>query len=296
MRGLFASRRKVRTMLNEYGAIRKVAVRRPETAFHDDARIDSEWRDLNYHARPELQEAIGEHQAFVNLLGRNGAEVVFLDDGEGLTLDSLYVRDSLIVCTDGLVKCHMGKPARRKEPGINAGFLGLPIAGEIMPPGKIEGGDVVWLDDSTLLVGVGYRTNMAAVEQLQGILGKAVAVHAFDMPHYKGPGDVFHLMSILSPVDHDLAVVHLPLMPARLVELLQQREIAFVDVPEKEFPTMACNVLAMAPRHVIVVEGNPETVRLMQAAGCMVEVIKAAEISRKGEGGPTCLTRPLVRA
>jgi N-dimethylarginine dimethylaminohydrolase len=117
----------------------------------------------------------------------------------------------------------------------------------------------------------------------------------FDMPHYKGRSDVFHLMSVLSPVDHDLAVVYLPLMPVRLAELLEQRGIGFVDVPEPEFDSMGCNVLAIGPREVIAVDGNPETVRRMEAAGVKVHVIAAAEISRKGEGGPTCLTRPLVR-
>ena len=282
-------------MLNEYGRLRKVAIRRPNIAFRDDARIDAEWRDLNYHARPDLQAATREHRTLETLLKSTGAEIIALDDGEGLTLDSLYVRDALIVTPKGIVKCHMGKPARRNEPAIDASCIDLPVAGEIAAPGKIEGGDLVWLDDQTLLVGIGYRTNLAAVEQLRTILGAAVTVHTFDLPHYKGPGDVFHLMSVLSPVDRDLAVVHLPLMPVRLVELLEERGIGIVEVPEAEFPTMGCNVLALSARHAIMVEGNPETARRLAAAGCKVEIIKAADISRKGEGGPTCLTRPLLR-
>ncbi len=282
-------------MLNEYGRLRQVAIRRPEVAFSDDARIDAEWRELNYHARPALGPASEEHRTLEALLSSVGAEIVALGEGEGLTLDSLYVRDALIITPKGLVKCRMGKPARHKEPAINAAFIGLPIAGEIVSPGRIEGGDLVWLDDLTLLVGIGYRTNMAAVEQLRAILGNSITVHAFDLPHYKGRGDVFHLMSVLSPVDHDLAVVHLPLMPVRLVELLEDRGIGLVDVPEAEFPTMACNVLALAPRHAVMVANNPLTANLLRDAGCKVEIIKADDISRKGEGGPTCLTRPLAR-
>jgi N-dimethylarginine dimethylaminohydrolase len=193
----------------------------------------------------------------------------------------------------------MGKPQRRAESDTNGAALatlGLPIAGEIIGDGKLEGGDLVWLDRHTLLAGVGYRTNLEGVQQLQKLCGDDVEVLWFDMPHYKGVTDVFHLMSVLSPIDQDLAVVYQPLMPVRLVEFLQSRGIMFVDVPEQEFGSMGCNVLAIGPRHVICVDGNPETVKRMRAAGVRVEVIPAQDISRKGEGGPTCLTRPLVRA
>ena len=142
---------------------------------------------------------------------------------------------------------------------------------------------------------MGYRTNMEGVRQLQVLCGPDVEVLAFDMPHYKGKSDVFHLMSVLSPVAHDLAVVYLPLMPARLVELLQHRGIGFVEVPDGEFDSMGCNVLAVAPRKVMMVEGNPETRHRLLGAGVDVFTYRGDEISRKGEGGPTCLTRPLLR-
>jgi N-dimethylarginine dimethylaminohydrolase len=173
--------------------------------------------------------------------------------------------------------------------------LGIPVAGELTGDAKLEGGDLVWLDNQTLLAGVGYRTNMEGVRQLQALCGNDVEIHWFDLPHFKGRSDVFHLMSVLSPIDADLAVVYPPLMPVRLVELLEARDINFVEVPQEEFDSMGCNVLAIAPRHVVSVAGNPETVSRMQAAGAKVEVIAAEDISRKGEGGPTCLTRPLVR-
>ena len=284
---------------NEYGSLRKVALRTPAQAFQNDLKIDGEWQDLNWHARPDFENAAREYQSFEAALKQVGAEIIHLPSGNGLTLDALYARDALVVTPKGLVKPRMGKPQRRNESDTNAAALlalGLPIAGEIIGDGKLEGGDLVWLDRQTLLAGVGYRTNLEGVEQLQKLCGDDVKVHWFDMPHYKGVSDVFHLMSVLSPVAEDMAVVYQPLMPVRLVEFLQSRNVTFVDVPEQEFDSMGCNVLAIAPRHVICVEGNPETVSRMEKAGLTVEVLKANDISRKGEGGPTCLTRPLVRA
>ncbi|MFO1088968.1 MAG: arginine deiminase family protein [Hyphomicrobiales bacterium] len=284
---------------NEYSRLSRVAVRRPEAAFQSEARIAEEWRPLNYHAAPDLAQANAEYRAFEAVLKSVADDVVALPDAPGLGLDSLYVRDSLIVTPAGIVEAAMGKPARVNEPARNASLLksaGFEVIGRIEPPGKIEGGDLVWIDRNTLLVGLGYRTNAASVDQLRAVTGGRFAIHTFDLPHYKGRSDVFHLMSVLSPVDRDLAVVYLPLMPVRLVEFLEERGIRFVEVPEDEFPTMGCNVLALAPRHVVLVEGNLETERRLRAAGCRVEAIKGAEICRKGEGGPTCLTRPLIRS
>jgi N-dimethylarginine dimethylaminohydrolase len=283
---------------NEYGTLRKVAIRAPAQALQNDLKIDTEWRDLNWHSRPDIENAKREYQSFETHLKSTGAELVHLPSGNGLTLDALYTRDALVITPNGIVKPRMGKPQRRPESDTNAAALsalGFPIIGEITGEGKLEGGDLVWLDQHTLLAGVGYRTNVDGVEQLQNFCGDDVKVHWFDMPHYKGKSDVFHLMSVLSPVAEDLAVVYQPLMPVRLIELLESRGISFVDVPEQEFDSMGCNVLAIAPRHVVCVDGNPETVVRMQTAGLKVEVLIAQDISRKGEGGPTCLTRPLVR-
>ena len=286
------------TEFNEYSRIGRLAIRRPEAAFASPQRIAAQWRALNFHAAPDFGAAVSEYAAFEAILARFADEVIALPDADGLGLDSLYVRDSLIVTPKGLVAASMGKPARALEPSRNAALLeahGLQLAGRIEAPGKVEGGDLVWLDRETLLAGVGYRTNREGARQLAAIGEGAFAVEMFDLPHHKGRGDVFHLMSVLSPVDRDLAVVYPPLMPARLVELLEARGVGFVEVPDAEFATMGCNVLAVAPREVVMVDGNPETARRIAAAGCRVHVIAAAEISRKGEGGPTCLTRPLTR-
>lgn len=284
--------------MNEYGQIKRIAIRHPEQAFGCQKQISAQWKSLNYHAEPNFDEAVAEYNVFADILGRGGAQVIELDAMDQQGLDSIYVRDSLIVTPKGLVKAGMGKNQRRNEPAANAHILyeqGENIAGEIELPGMVEGGDLVWMDDETLFAAIGYRTNREGIAQLQKILGAGVKIEAFDMPHYKGPSDVFHLMSVLSPVDENLAVVYLPLMPVRLAQILSERGVDFVEVPEEEFESMGCNVLAIAPRHVIMVAGNPETERRLLAADCKVEVIKAEEISRKGEGGPTCLTRPLVR-
>lgn len=284
--------------MNEYGLIKRIAIRKPEQAFKSQAQISSQWEELNYHSEPDYSKAVGEYQRLVDVLAGTGAEIVELPAMSDASLDSIYVRDSLIVSPSGLVKAGMGKVQRQDEPAENAKLLyeqGENIAGEILAPGMVEGGDLVWLDDETLLAGIGYRTNLAGIAQLQNILGAGVSIETFDLPHFKGMADVFHLMSVLSPVDEDLAVVYLPLMPVRLVQFLQERQIKFVEVPEAEFESMGCNVLAIAPRHVLVVEGNGETENRLKSAGCKVEVLKAEEISRKGEGGPTCLTRPLIR-
>ena len=283
---------------NNWGSLRKVALRRPSSAFKSDARLDAEWQKLNYHSRPDLAEANREFARVEDILEAAGADIIRLPDGDGLTLDSLYTHDALIVTPKGLVRPFMGKPQRRHEAAVNGAHLeslGFPIAGEIRWPGFVEGGDLVWIDRHTLLAGIGYRTNREGIAQLRKLAGQDVEIIEFDLPHYKGRSDVFHLMSVLSPLDIDLAVVYLPLMPVRLVQFLESRGIRFVEVPNEEFATMGCNVLALGPRHAMMVAGNPETERRMKAAGVAVEVIKADEICRKGEGGPTCMTRPLVR-
>lgn len=283
---------------NNWGKLKTVAIRDVDAAFVSDAKIDAEWRDLNYHARPDLENARKEYAEVERILAATGAEIIKLPAAPGLTLDSIYTHDALIVTPRGLVKPRMGKPQRRKESEVNGDALarlGLPIAGEITGDGKLEGGDLVWIDRHTLLAGIGYRTNLEGVRQLRELAGPDVEILWFDMPHHKGHTDVFHLMSCLSPLDHDLAVIYPPLMAVRLVEFLSSRGLGFIEVPPEEFDTMGCNVLALGPRHAMMVEGNPVTERRLREAGVKVEVIEGTDICRKGEGGPTCMTRPLAR-
>jgi len=284
--------------LNNWGKLKRVAIRDIDAAFVSDAKIDAEWKDLNYHSRPDLILARKQYAALEQTIRNAGADVIKLPADPALTLDSIYTHDALVVTPKGLVMPRMGKIQRRKEAEVNGSALaklGFPIAGLIGGEGKLEGGDLIWLDEHTLMAGVGYRTNQEGLHQLSNLMGKSVEILSFDMPHYKGKSDVFHLMSCLSPLDKDLAVVYPPLMAARLVECLESRSIEFVEVPDGEFESMGCNVLALGPRHALMVDGNPETKRRMEAAGVKVEIYEGSEISRKGEGGPTCLTRPLVR-
>ncbi|MDA0220022.1 MAG: arginine deiminase family protein [Proteobacteria bacterium] len=284
--------------LNEYGKITSIALRHARDAFGDAKTIGAQWKKLNYHSAPDYDGAVAEYEGFVEALALGGAEIHYLPAGDGLTIDSIYVRDSLIPGPKGVVMCNMGKPARGGEPKFNGNALdgeGIDLAGAVQGQGRIEGGDFVWLDDKTCAVAHGYRTNPAGARQLRALLGDDVHIEVCPLPHYKGPDDVFHLMSILSPLDADLALVYSPLMPVPFRNWLLERGLTLVEVPDEEFESMGCNVLATAPRRCIAVEGNPETRKRLEAAGCEVVTYKGAEISRKGEGGPTCLTRPLER-
>ena len=199
-----------------------------------------------------------------------------------------------------MIFCSMGKPAREPEPAAQeralASLGGAPgIAGRIEPPGRLEGGDVIWTGDRTIVVGRGYRTNAEGIRQLRRLLGEAVDVVEVPLPHWRGAGDVMHLMSLISPVDDDLAVVYSPLLPVPFREWLQDRGYQLVEVPAEEFDTMGTNVLALAPRRCVMLTGNPRTRAALEAAGAEVVEYEGREISVKGAGGPTCLTRPLLR-
>jgi N-dimethylarginine dimethylaminohydrolase len=283
---------------NEYGRLQRVALRRPEAAFQNPAKIAAEWQSLAYTAPPLLPEAAKEYDRLEALLKSVGAVLDYLPAGPDLTLDALYVRDAAIVAPGGLILCNMGKPARQGEPALHGkalGSAGLPLLGRIEGEGRLEGGDLVWFDRRCLAVGRGYRTNDEGIRQLRALVGPTVEVVVAPLPHYRGPGDVFHLMSILSPLDRDLALVYSPLMPVPFREWLIARGLTLVEVPEAEFDSMGCNVLAIAPRHCVMLEGNPQTEARLRAAGCRVEAIAGREISATGQGGPTCLTRPLLR-
>jgi N-dimethylarginine dimethylaminohydrolase len=214
-------------------------------------------------------------------------------------IDSIYCRDASIATDFGMIICNMGKKRRVYEPKAQLEAYQqntLEILGEITFPGTLEGGDVAWLDQNTLAVGHTYRTNEAGIDQLKALLHpKGIEVVVVELPHYKGKEDVFHLMSILSPVDKNLAVVYSPLMPIKFRNELLGRGFQLIEVPEEEFESMGCNVLAVSPRDCLMVDGNPITKKLLEEAGCQVIAYKGNEISVKGGGGPTCLTRPMKR-
>jgi len=285
--------------LNEYGQLKEVAVRTPANAYVNEGKINDEWQRLRFYSAPKLPEAVVEHQIFVNILKKAGASVIELGSDDSLTLDSIYARDALLVSPKGLIICNMGRAGRNGEPSVNVGelkSLGYEVAGTIQPPGTIEGGDLIWLDETALAVGEGPRTNSEGIMQLSQIVGPDVEVHVVPLPEPSHPDDVFHLMSMISPIDKDLVLIYRPLMPDSFLIWLEARGINFVDVSEDEFIPMGCNVLALGPRSVLMLDRLPETKRRLEAAGCTVQTYEGDEISRKGEGGPTCLTRPLIRS
>lgn len=287
--------------MSDVGPWNRILVRHVRDGFVDDASIDSQWRGLNFTERPDFSKALDQYELFVDALRCSGAPVHLCSgavQGGALGLDSIYVRDASVMCAKGAILCRMGKPQREAEPAALAECyrsLGIPIVGAIEAPGTLEGGDVTWLGPRLPAVGRGYRTNDEGIRQLRALLGDTIdALLVAPLPHYRGPGDVFHLMSILSPVDHDLAVVYSPLMAVTFREALLGLGYTLVEVPTEEFDSMGANVLALSPRRCLMVEGNPKTRAALERAGAEVLVYEGSEISLKGGGGPTCLTRPVV--
>lgn len=286
------------TCQSEVGALHSIALKHAKDALISEAHIEQEWAALNFTDRPNLTKAIEEYNAFEAIIRNTGADVFYFPEDPSVTMDSMYCRDAAIATDAGIILCNMGKVARKPEPQAQKmGYLNhrTPILGEIVAPGTVEGGDVAWLDEKTLAVAHSYRTNEEGIAQLRNLLSPmGIEVLVVELPHYKGPSDVFHLMSIFSPVDTDLAVIYSPLMPIAFRNELILRGYHFVEVPEDEFE-MACNVLALAPRSCLVLKGFPKTKAALEAADCTVYEYEGAEISVKGGGGPTCLTRPIFR-
>jgi dimethylargininase len=280
---------------NMVDPLRRVLVKRPDEAFGnaDPAR----W---NYTSRPDLQEARREHDALVEILRGAGAEVIDHPEPQPERADSIFVFDPTIITDQGAVILHMGKELRRGEEAALARRLqevGIPILAELDGEATAEGGDLLWLDSRTLAVGQGFRTNAEGLRQLREIMaGIGVEVLPVELPYFTGPVACLHLLSLISLVDHDLAVVYPSLLPVSFWKTLRDRGIRLVEVPEEEFPTMGPNVLALAPRKCLMLEGNPVTQRRLEEAGCEVLTYRGREISLKAEGGPTCLTRPVWRA
>ena len=276
-----------------------VVIKPAASAFVSDELLKQQWKAHNFLDKPDFKEALKEYDAFVKLVQEGGASVLELPlDGE-VTMDSIYCRDASIATDFGMILCNMGKPERNREPESQYRFFqrqGIPVLGRISSPGTLEGGDVAWIDQTTLAVGHSYRSNAEGIAQLRDLLEpRGVEVIEVDLPHYKGPSDVFHLMSIFSPVDEKLAVIYAPLMPVAFMKELRRRGFRFVEVPDGEFESMGCNVLALEPGKCLILEGNPVTSAALESHGCQVIIYRGKNISIFGGGGPTCLTRPLER-
>lgn len=283
----------------EYGSqsmvsqLKRVVVRRPNNAFGQaDPQV---W---HYTSTPDLSEAQMEHAAFVEQLQTAGAEVIYHDEPLPDHADAIFTHDPVLITKDGAILLRMGKRLRRGEEEAIAQTLsrhGVPIHFRLHGEALAEGGDLLWVDEQTLAVGLGFRTNQAGFDQLRSAVPADVTVVPVHLPYFTGPEACLHLMSFISIVDHDAAVVYPPLMPVPFWQMLEKRGFRFVEVPENEFWTMGPNVLAIAPGQCIMLAGNPVTQQRLTAAGCEVSVYKGEEISLKAEGGATCLTRPVLR-
>ena len=274
--------------------LRTVLVKRPDEVFGSADPV--KW---HYTDRPNLEIAQQEHDVFVGILRRVGAEVVYHDEAQPDHADAIFVYDPALVTDEGVVILRMGKALRRGEEEVLARrfeALGIPVLYTLHGEAQAEGGDLLWIDHDTLAVGLGFRTNVEGLRQLgEALAGLGTAIIPVELPYYRGPESCLHLLSLISIVDHRLAVVYPPLLSVPFWQYLRGRGFQLVEVPPKEFEAMGPNVLALAPGRCVILEGNPVTQRRLEEAGCEVLTYRGNELSLKAEGGATCLTRPIFR-
>ena len=292
-------------MINRYGCqsmvnpIRKVLIKHTKEGFKSQSELNQSASKLNYSETPNFSKSISDYDQFVKLLKSFDIEIHYLPYDNNTTPDSIYTHDPCIVSHRGVILCSMGKDDRLSEvPAIEAYFesLDIPILGKIKKPGNLEGGDVVWINERSVAIGEGYRSNSEGIKQLKGILSDLVDnVISVPLPHWTGPFNCLHLMSLLSPIDKDLFLVYSRLLSVPFLRYLSQSGIKLIHVPDNEYDSMGCNVLAVAPKKVIMLEGNPETRKMLEKNKVEVFCYNGSEISLKGAGGPTCLTRPFLR-
>lgn len=282
-----------------YSTLERVIVKHPREAFLNQQVLADQWQTFNYIEEPNFEVALCEFANFIAILEQYVPQIDYLPASSEVGLDSLYAHDPVKFTPAGAIILKSGKKLRQPEAAVYKEFLiekEIPIIGELTGEAVSDGGDIVWLDDRTLAVGRGYRTNDEAIRQLKEITAPFVDEFiVVQLPHDQGEEECLHLMSFISMVDHDLAVVHSRLMPVFFRQLLIERGIELVEVPEGEYHTLGCNVLALAPRVCIMVNGNASTKRQLVDAGATVYEYKGEEISVKGTGGPTCLTCPVIR-
>ena len=281
------------------GKIESVIVKRPQDAFIGAQNLAKHWQAFNYTACPDYDKAVLEFGHFEQVLKRHVAKIYYLPRHEKTGLDSIYTHDPVKITRRGAILMNMGKPLRAAEPTVLQAWLaqiGIPVLGKIEAPGRMEGGDVLWLDEGTLAVGRGYRTNAEGIRQLRELTaGMVERVIEVPLPHADGAEACLHLMSLISLIDRDLAVVYSRYLPVFFRQILIDMGIELIEVSDDEYERLGTNVLALAPRRCLYPAGNPETLEKMTRAGARVFTYPAEEISLKGTGGPTCLTCPVLR-
>ena len=282
-----------------YKSLKRVIVKHPNEAFLNQQHLANEWQVFNYIEEPDFQEAVHEYESFIEVLKEYVPQIDYLPVSEEVGMDSIYAHDPVKFTAQGAIILKSGKKLRQPEAAVYKEFLedkGIPVIGSLTGDAVSDGGDIVWLDDRTLVVGRGYRTNDEAIRQLKELTADLVDEFiVVQLPHDQGEEECLHLMSFISMVDEDLAVVHSRLMPVFFRQLLIERGIQLIEVPEEEYHTLGCNVLALAPRVCMMVSGNEKTKQQLLDAGATVYEYKGEEISVKGTGGPTCLTSPVIR-
>ncbi len=285
---------------NMVDPIRRALIKHPRDAYRNQVNVDHQYQQLNYCDVPDFKKSLADYDAFSGLLDSFDIEVHHLPEDESTSLDSIYTHDPCVVTNGGVILSIMGKKDRLSESAAMENYfqsINIPILGRIETPGTLEGGDVVWIDERTVAIGVGYRSNTEGIRQFRELLRNLVdKVISVSLPHWTGPSNCLHLMSNVSPIDHDLYLVYSRLLSVSFRKYLIERRINLVEVPEKEYDSMGCNVLAVAPRKVIMIEGNPITQQLLESEGVEVHPYDGSEIAIKGAGGPTCLTRPFFRS
>lgn len=295
-----------KSLMNYYGCqnmvktIKKVLVKHPKNAFQSQDKINNEASKLNYSGNPKFDKSCMDFDLFIRLLKSIDCEIHYLPTENSSSIDSIYTHDPCLVSDKGVIYSNMGKLFRSNEPNLLESYfksIGIPTLGKIEYPGTLEGGDIVWINERTIAVGEGYRTNAEGILQLQNILGNLIDnLITVPLPHWTGPKDCLHLMSNISPIDENLFLVYSKLLPVFFRNSLLDMGITLIEVPDVEYLTMGCNVLAIAPKKVIMIDGNPITKNLLLEQGVEVHLYDGSEISFKGSGGPTCLTRPFLRA
>jgi N-dimethylarginine dimethylaminohydrolase len=281
------------------GPLQRVLVCSPRTAGWNQPERAARWRDLGFHHAPNFEIAQSQHDALCRELEAAGAEVIELPPAADLSLDAVYAHDASLATDFGVLVMRPGKANRVAEGRNHGSFcvrMGVPTLAKVVAPGSTEAGDILWLDSKTLLVGHGYRTNASGIEQMRALLVlHGIEVLSAPLPYGSGPSACLHLMSLISLLDEKTAIVDLPWLAVETVELLKSRGFQFVEIDYSERDTLACNVLALGSRRLLAIEENRKTNDRLRQAGFDVRTFPADELCINGSGGPTCLTRPLLR-
>lgn len=280
--------------------IDRILIKHPKDAFISQENLSKTWETFNYTSEPVYETVLKEYEVFENIIRENVTNVDYLPQSNNVGLDSIYTHDSLKITEKGAIFFNTGKVLRQKEGReVEEKFkeIGIDTLGWIKSPGKIEGGDVVWIDEKTVAIGRGYRTNDEGIRQFKELTKDIVDEYIIvPMPHAGGEAECLHLMSIISIVDADLAVVYSKYMPVPFREFLIERGFDLVEVNDEEYDNLGSNVLALGPRVCVLMEGNKDIYNKLEEKGCKLYTYPGAELSFKGTGGPTCLTCPVTRA